>query len=179
MKNYSDNSNKKRKKRNKKPKKFTTSTQPLSRQKKGDCVGRAGKLKGTKISLIVNEAGLPEAIHIEKGSRHDRHAFGSVMAEIPTNSYIVADKGYDCKRLRRQLRHKGLTPVIPKRQFKNKPKVRTPKPKIYKGRWTIERTFSWLEGFRKLILRFERKLEHWQALWELGCAMLHLKKLTV
>ncbi|XVJ51526.1 MAG: transposase [Vampirovibrio sp.] len=33
--------------------------------------------------------------------------------------------------------------------------MRTPKPEIYKGRWTIERTFAWLEGFRKLVLRDE------------------------
>ncbi|XVJ52122.1 MAG: transposase [Vampirovibrio sp.] len=70
--------------------------------KKGDCVGRAGKLKGTKLSLIANEASLPEAIYIEKGNRHDRHAFGHIMAEIPPNSCIVIDKGYDSKRLRWQ-----------------------------------------------------------------------------
>ncbi|XVJ51424.1 MAG: transposase [Vampirovibrio sp.] len=57
--------------------------------------------------------------------------------------------------------------------------MRTPKPKIYKGRWTIERTFAWLEGFRKLVLRDERKREHWQAFWELGCSILYLRKLTV
>ncbi|XVJ50974.1 MAG: transposase [Vampirovibrio sp.] len=57
--------------------------------------------------------------------------------------------------------------------------MRTPKPDIYKGRWTIERTFAWLEGFRKLVLRDERKREHGQAFWELGCAILHLRKLTV
>ncbi|XVJ52352.1 MAG: transposase [Vampirovibrio sp.] len=56
---------------------------------------------------MANEAGFPEAIHIEKGNRHDRYAFGHIIAEIPANSYIVADKGYDCKRLRRQLRHKN------------------------------------------------------------------------
>ena len=151
----------------------------LSRQKRGACVGRAGKIKGTKVSLIANEDGLPEAIHFEKGSRHDRHAIGSIIRQTPEGVHIVADKGYDCKKLRRHIRHLKRIPVIPKRQFKNKPKVRTPKPLIYKGRWIIERTFSWLEGFRKLVLRYKNKIEHWKGFWYLGCAVLYLRKITV
>jgi transposase len=52
-----------------------------------------GKIKGTKISLIANEDGLPEAIHFEKGSRHDRHAIASIIRQTPEGVYIVADKG--------------------------------------------------------------------------------------
>jgi IS5 family transposase len=126
---------------------------------------------------VVNEAGLPEALHFERGNCHDVKATGSIMAQIPKGAIVLADKGYDSKGFRRQLRYRKLKPMIPKRQFKNKPKVRCPKPKLYQKRWTIERTFAWLEKFRKLVLRYEYKINNWKGFWYLGCSILHLDKL--
>jgi len=156
---------------------YTTWMPLLSRQKKGACVGRAGKIKGTKISLVVDNDGLPEVLHIEKASRHDRHATGTIVREIPKNSYLAADRGYDCKRFRRHLRHLKLKPVIPKRQFKTKPKVRVPKPTLFSQRWKIERAFAWLGKYRKLNVRYDYKAENYEALWLLGCSRLLIQKL--
>ena len=82
----------------------------LSRPKKGERISRAGKIKGSKISLVVDESGLPEAINLDAAGRNDRYAFGKIVEQIPKDAYLAADKGYDCKKLRRYLRHKGLRP---------------------------------------------------------------------
>ncbi|XVJ51977.1 MAG: transposase [Vampirovibrio sp.] len=91
----------------------------------------------------------------------------------------MADKGYDGERLRRPVTAQKMNACDSQATVQEEAKMRMPKPVIYKGRWSIERTFAWLEGFRKLVLRDERKREHGQAFWELGCAILHLRKFTV
>jgi len=128
--------------------------------------------------LITDKDGLPHAFHVEKAGRHDRHATGGIEKEVPKNSHLVADRGYDCKKFRRHLRRLGLKPVIPKRQFKGCPKVRVPKPKVFAVRWRIERTFSWLEVYRRLNCRYEYKVSNWKAFWNLACTHLILRKIT-
>ena len=128
---------------------------------------------------MVDENGLPEALHLDAAGRNDRYAFGNIVDQIPKGAYLAADKGYDCKRLRRRLRHSGLRPLIPRRQFGNSTARRTPKPHLYKSRWTIERCFAWLGKFRKLEIRYEYHWKNWEAFWYLGCTMLCLQKVTV
>jgi len=150
----------------------------LSRQKKGPQISRAGKIKGSKVSLVVDETGLPDDVDVDKAGRDDRHACRSILKRVPKGSYVAADKGYDAKWFRRFLRSLGLRPIIPRRQYKNSPKRRTPKPYLYKKRWTIERTFAWLGKFKKLAIRYERYVDNWKAFWQLGCSLLILQKLT-
>jgi transposase len=46
----------------------------------------------------------------------------------------------------------------------------------YKRRWVIERTNSWLQNFRRLVARYERKAKNFEALVHLACALVTLKK---
>lgn len=39
-------------------------------------------------------------------------------------------------------------------------------------RWVIERTFSWLNRFRRLLIRWEKKSENYLALLHLACAII-------
>ena len=143
-------------------------------QKKGSKISRAGKIKGSKISLLSDERGRPQALAIEGAGRNDRYAFGSIVKHVPKGCYLVCDKGYDCKRLRRKLRHHGIKPVIPKRQFENGPRRRTPLPQIYRSRWICERTFAWMDKFKRLRIRDERLVTLHKAFWHLACAILYL-----
>ena len=45
------------------------------------------------------------------------------------------------------------------------------------GGWTIERTGAWLDGFRRLHIRYERDSERFYALAMLACAVVCLKAL--
>lgn len=46
----------------------------------------------------------------------------------------------------------------------------------YRRRWLIERVFAWLQNFRRLITRFERKSQNFQAFVHLGCIVILLRQ---
>ena len=39
-------------------------------------------------------------------------------------------------------------------------------------RWVVERTFAWLNQFRRLRVRYEKRADIQEALLSLGCALL-------
>ena len=45
----------------------------------------------------------------------------------------------------------------------------------YKRRWKIERLFAWMHHWRKLVTRYEYKLQNFTAFVKLVCIMLLLK----
>jgi len=51
------------------------------------------------------------------------------------------------------------------------------KPRRYKWRWKIERLFAWLGNFRRLVVRYERKVENYLGFARLGCIVILLRYL--
>ena len=49
----------------------------------------------------------------------------------------------------------------------------------YKRRWKIERLFAWLGNFRRLVVRYERRVENFLGFVHLGCIIILLKRLLV
>jgi transposase len=39
-------------------------------------------------------------------------------------------------------------------------------------RWVVERTHSWLNRFRKLLVRYEKRADSYEALLEIACALI-------
>jgi len=148
-------------------------------QKKGDRISRAGKIKGNKITLLVDEEGFPVNLALAEAGRHDLYAQTTVTHCIPKGATMTADRGYDAAWFRKQLRMQKIKPLIPKRKMKQDKQVRTPSPVTYKGRWVVERCFAWFGKFRKLNIRYEYRSRLYKAFWYLGAACLLLKKLTV
>lgn len=147
-------------------------------QKGGDKISKAGKFKSSKITALCNEQSQIKNFEIGNGGESDHKAVISIIPSVPANVYVTADRGFDSKKLRRILRHKGSRPLIPRRQFPNSPLRRTPKPYIYKSRWQIEKAFSETDQFRKLLVRQERDSKTYKQYWYFGLAWLELKKLT-
>ena len=147
-------------------------------QKGGDKISKAGKFKASKIMALCNESGQIQRFEIGKGGQSDHRAVLPILPSIPKNVYLTADRGFDSKKLRRKLRHRQAKPLIPRRQFENKPRRRTPKPSIYRLRWIIEQAFSRADQFRKLTVRVERNCQNYKQYWYLGLAWLELKKFT-
>jgi transposase len=50
--------------------------------------------------------------------------------------------------------------------------------RLGRHRWVVERTFSWLLGFRRLGMRYERRADLLQGLLDLACALSCLHWLT-
>ena len=47
----------------------------------------------------------------------------------------------------------------------------------YRRRWKIERTFAWLHIYRRVITRYERKVELFDGFVHLACAFIALNRL--
>ena len=76
-----------------------------------------------------------------------------------------ADKGYDFPRCREALRKRGIAPRIARRGVESS-------EKLGRHRWVVERTLSWLNRYRRLKVRYERRSDVHRAFLELGCALI-------
>ena len=85
---------------------------------------------------------------------------------------LHADKGYDFSRCREALRKRGIKSRIARRGVESSERLGC-------HRWVVERTLSWLNRFRRLKVRYERRADVHQAFLELGCALIcwnHLQR---
>jgi IS5 family transposase len=78
---------------------------------------------------------------------------------------LHADKGYDYPRCRRALRARGIIPRIARRGIESS-------ERLGRYRWVVERTLSWLNRFRRLKVRYERRADIHQAFLTLGCSLI-------
>ena len=90
---------------------------------------------------------------------------------------LIADRGYDSNPLQALLVSRDIEPIIPARRNN---RVATHQGgrelRRYKRRWIIERTNSWLQTFRQLVVRYERSSVVFTALVHLACALMTLKR---
>lgn len=86
---------------------------------------------------------------------------------------LHADKGYDFTRCRRALRERGIIPRIARRGVESS-------ERLGRHRWVVERTLSWMNCFRRLKVRYERREDIHQAFLDIGCALIcwrHVQRL--
>jgi transposase len=67
---------------------------------------------------------------------------------------LVADRGYDANRLRRDLKDARTTPVIPGTRSRKRP-IRHDQRR-YRERWRIEAAFCRLKDFRRVATRYDK-----------------------
>lgn len=84
---------------------------------------------------------------------------------------VVADRGYDHDKYRRELRKRGIKPVIARRGTEHG-------SGLGRVRWVVERTFSHLHNLRRLRIRYERSAELHLAFMLLGCAVVCQRRLA-
>jgi transposase len=78
---------------------------------------------------------------------------------------LYADRAYDSEPHREKLRQRGIDPKLAKRNTGHGSGLGV-------FRWVVERTVSWLHGFRKLRLVTEKNLDTQMAFFTLGMAMI-------
>jgi IS5 family transposase len=83
---------------------------------------------------------------------------------------LYADRAYDSERHREQLRARGINPHLAKRGAPHG-------SGLGRFRWVVERTISWLHGFRKLRFVTEKDEENQFALFNLGMALIAFRAL--
>jgi transposase len=92
---------------------------------------------------------------------------------------VIADKGYDSDALRRRLRQRGILLIAPHRSNRHRTPLQDERIlRRYKRRWTIERTFAWLDNFRRLVVRYDRSLQIYRAFFHIACFMIILRRVV-
>jgi transposase len=142
--------------------------------------------------MVVSEAGgLPVAFLLEAANTHESQLARDVLAKVRiprlgkgrprTRIHTVAmDKAFDAVSLRRDLRKRGIKTSIPEPKRPGKRRQKGPRPKLYdvsNRRYKIERLNAWMDNFRGLVVRYERKAEHYLSYCTLAAILFCLKRL--
>lgn len=142
---------------------------------------------GTNMSLATDRNGLPLANVLTQGNRNDQASAAATVDKIRIGAKrrvleLNADKGYDGTAFRKHLKKRGIRANIPERKYKHRRK-RGRKPRYDKQtakfRAFVERTNAWLKYFRKLRYRWERKKSMFQAVVDLACLLICLRRVEI
>jgi transposase len=94
-------------------------------------------------------------------------------------TYFNADSAFDTKDARKVCFNHGLIPNIAenkRNRKKTKPgRRRLFRKDVYKDRFTNERSFAWVDKFKRLVLRYERKDVYFFGLHCIAFAMINLR----
>jgi IS5 family transposase len=83
---------------------------------------------------------------------------------------LHADKAYDHRRCRKECHARSIRPRIAWRGVDSS-------EKLGRHRWVVERTLAWLNRFRRLAIRYERRADIHEAFVVLGCALICLNQI--
>lgn len=132
---------------------------------------------GTKRSLLTDGRGVPIALAVAGANRHDMKLVKGTLDSMPVKrpsprkvrQNICMDKGYDFDEVRELVRRRGYIAHIPRRG--KKPEQRIPRKLRRKARrWVVERAHSWMNRFRRILIRWEKKAGNYAAMLYLACA---------
>jgi transposase len=125
---------------------------------------------------VVDRGGVPLAALLTGANRHDSVVFDELLDAIPPikrpsgqrrkrPAKLHADKGYDYPRCRQALRRRHIQVRIARKGIDSS-------ARLGRHRWVVERTLAWLNRFRRLTVRYERRADIHQAFLTLGCALI-------
>jgi transposase len=131
--------------------------------------------------LLTDAGGLPLAITLTGGHRNDVTQLlplldgivpvaGKVGRPRHRPDRLLADRGYDHDKYRRELWARGIKPLIARRGEEHGSGLGT-------QRWVVERSFTWLHQFRRLRIRWERDPDLHLAFMHLACAIVCWRRL--
>ena len=144
-------------------------------------MGTTKRGKGTKLMALADASGLPLGVHAASASPHEVTLLEATLAascagENPER--LIGDRAYDSDPLDEALAERGIQMIAPHRRNRKKLKTQDGrKLSRYKRRWKMERLFAWLGNFRRLVVRYERKVKNFLGLVRLGCIVILLRYL--
>ena len=124
---------------------------------------------------------MPLAVAVEGANVPDQKLVAATLDAVPVErpapapcqlQHLCLDKGYAGEPVDREVRRRGYTPHVPCKA--NEP----PKPKHRRGkarRWKVERTHSWLNRARRLLIRWEKKVANYVGFLHLQFAIIALR----
>jgi putative transposase len=151
----------------------------------GDCTGpnptdRAKQ--GTKRSLLTDGHGLPLGLTVAGANCPDMKlaelTIVSLIVPRPrptedTPQHLCLDKGYDAAEVRQIMEDWGYTLHLRTRGEETTEKQTLPGYRA--RRWVVERSHSWMNRFRRLVIRWEKNVENDLAMLHFACAYICFK----
>jgi transposase len=127
-------------------------------------------------NLICDARGIPLVIQLTGANRNDSQQALALVDAIPSlqgergrprhrPDCVLGDRGYDAEAIRRGLRDRHVKPWLAKRNTKHG-------SALGRWRWVVERTFAWINQFRRLRVRYEKRADIHEAFLVLGCILI-------
>lgn len=139
--------------------------------------------QGTKRSLLTEGGGVPIGAVAEGSNRNDfkllRETIESIAIERPRPTAereqgMCLEKGYDYDEVREILAEFGFTAHI---RARGEEAQAVKRQAGYEARrWVVERTHSWMNRFRAILICWEKKAANFLALLHLSCAYITFKQ---
>jgi len=142
---------------------------------------------GTKLTIIVDEIGVPISIELGGSNIHDikfvEKSLENCVIDTDKIGYLVGDKGYISKELSKKIADiYSIAIVTPRKKKKmQKGKIRGRKPKNHhklKDRYIVEHSFSWMKCYSRLVRRKDKKGYMFKGFIYFGAADLTFNKIT-
>jgi transposase len=170
--------------------------QPQCCKKGGEAVAYQGRKKAKTSNIIpLTDANgyiiaTSEAIAgNHNDSYHLLERLKSLFRQLDTldlsydDGFFNADSAFDAKEARKLLWNRGVRPNIPENKRNRKRSKRGRKrhfnKAVYKKRFVNERTFAWVDKFKRLLVRFERKNVYWMGFHLLAFTLINLRDALV
>jgi transposase len=126
---------------------------------------------------LTDGHGIPLGVAVDGANRHDMTLVDATLEAIrikrpaPTVTWpqhLCLDKGYDYDAVRDTLEAWGYTAHIRRRGEETQAMHEIPGYRA--RRWVVERTHAWMNRFRRVLIRWEKKVANYLALLHFACA---------
>jgi transposase len=118
----------------------------------------------------VDALGNPCCILLTEGQVHDITQTETLIAGVH-GAYILADKGYDSKKVVALIESQGCVPVIPARKCSAPREIDW---HVYKERALVEGFFQKIKRNRRIAMRFEKLAVHYLAMATIAALLVWL-----
>lgn len=123
---------------------------------------------------------MPRGLEVAGANRPDMELVEVPLEGIPverpeptpdTPQHLGADTGYDYPSVRELIDDRGYTAHIPVKKANGAEPIDLEKVPGYRGRrWVVERAHSWMNRFRRLVIRWDKKVPNDKAFLHFACA---------
>jgi transposase len=131
--------------------------------------------------VIVDKYGLPVSAHCCSASPGEVTLVEETIARRFTQDvpeHLIGDKAYDSDPLDKSLAEIGTEMISPHRSNRvSKPTQDGRALRRYSRRWQVERFNAWIQNYRKVLVRWDRKIENYRGFVLLACAIILGKRL--
>lgn len=120
---------------------------------------------------------MPLGLAVDGANRHDMKLARATLddgaplrPEVNEKApqHLCLDKGYDYDEIRQLAATYGYTLHLRSRGEEKEAKLTLPGYRA--RRWVVERSHAWLNRFRRLLVRWEKKVENYVGMLHLACA---------